>query len=201
MNIAYQCLERRNLLAGDLVAGDANGDYYFDSADFVQTMKFGLYETDEAATWESGDWNDNGLFNSGDFVPAFATGKYETGAYDPDATEPVHAAVPFDTEGEAVVTVYYDDSNGTLTAVTPSAFMTTLELRSSSDLFLSSNQRFGLFDRSTTSRWFRLIPNGVPVITLPNALPSGLTLEELQSDLIVDGSLYGGGGLQNVQLM
>ena len=59
--------------------GDANLDGEFNSADFVQVFVAGLYETQQAATWEQGDWDGNRLFDSSDFVAAFVGGGYELG--------------------------------------------------------------------------------------------------------------------------
>ena len=74
--------------------GDANEDGSFDSADIVNVLASGKYETDEPATWSEGDWNaapDTGLFtgpppgdgqfNSLDIIAALAAGKFETGPY------------------------------------------------------------------------------------------------------------------------
>ena len=184
-----------------LVAGDANGDIYFNEADFIQTMKSGKYETNESATWEEGDWNGDGKYNSSDYVAAFVNGWYMHGAYNDTAGDPVDELAPFSTEGVADVTVYYDSSNGTLTTVASGAAkMTTLHFGSSSGQFHSGRGFDGLFDVSTETSQFQLEPSGENVLYVSGALPVDLSLDELRADLTVDGSLFGGGGLGTVLL-
>lgn len=63
------------------VVGDSNFDGDFDSADLVQVLQLGKYESGiQDATWSSGDWNGDGYFNSSDFVTAFQASTYEDGA-------------------------------------------------------------------------------------------------------------------------
>lgn len=63
------------------VVGDSNFDGTFDSADLVQVLQLGKYESGlQDATWSSGDWNGDGYFNSSDFVTAFQASTYEDGA-------------------------------------------------------------------------------------------------------------------------
>ena len=59
--------------------GDANLDGEFDSADFMQVLHVGKYETGDEASWAEGDWSGDGIFNSADFVIAFQDGGYELG--------------------------------------------------------------------------------------------------------------------------
>lgn len=59
--------------------GDANLDGEFNSGDLVAVFSAGLFETNQAANWETGDWNGDGVFSSGDFVVAFTDGGYEQG--------------------------------------------------------------------------------------------------------------------------
>lgn len=59
--------------------GDSNFDGEFNSSDFVQVFTSGLYETGQAANWETGDWDGDGKFDSSDFVVAFTDGGYELG--------------------------------------------------------------------------------------------------------------------------
>ena len=185
-----------------LVAGDSNGDIYFDEADFIQTMKSGKYETDASATWEEGDWNGDGKYNSGDYVAAFVAGWYARGAYNDTAGDPVNELAPFSTAGPADVTVYYDSTTGTLTTVATDgdARMTTLHFSSLSGQFHADRGFDGLFDISRTTSQFQLEPSGENVLYVSGALPTGLSLDSLRSDLLVDGSIFGGGGLGTVLL-
>ena len=83
-------LENRCLLAGDLFAGDANGDYFFDAADWILVMKAGKFNTAAHAVWEEGDFDANMRFDSQDIVEAFKTGNYNQGAYDEAAKSPIN---------------------------------------------------------------------------------------------------------------
>lgn len=67
--------------------GDANLDGEFNSSDFVAVFTAGLFETGNAATWETGDWNGDGIFGSGDFVAAFTDGGFESGPRPPAAAQ------------------------------------------------------------------------------------------------------------------
>ena len=184
-----------------LVAGDANGDIYFDEADFIQTMKSGKFETGESASWAEGDWNEDGEHNSSDYVSAFVAGWYSRGAYNDTAGEPVTELAPFSTTGPADVTVYYDSTTGTLTAVASGdSTMTTLHFSSSSGQFHLDRGFPGLFDVSNETSQFQLVPSGSNVLYVSGALPTELSLDELRADLQVDGSLFGGGGLGTVVL-
>ncbi len=82
-----------DLLLYQAQAGDANGDGRFDSADLVQVLVAGKYDTGQAdAGWTSGDWNGDGLFNSDDLILALQIGNYQTDAV-PLATGDVAAAL------------------------------------------------------------------------------------------------------------
>ncbi len=183
-----------------LVAGDSNGDIYFDEADFIQTMKAGKFETGESATWEEGDWNGDGQHNSSDYVAAFVAGWYAHGAYNDTAGDPLNDLAPFSTAGPADVTVYYDPTTGTLTAVAEHLPITTLHFSSPSGQFNSDRGFDGLFDVSRPTSQFQLEPSGANVLYVAGALPTDLSLEALRSELLVDGSVYGGGGLGTVLL-
>ena len=68
-------------LAANTYMGDANLDGEFNSADLIQVLQAGLYESSETglATWGSGDWNADRDFNSTDLIVALQSGGYETG--------------------------------------------------------------------------------------------------------------------------
>ena len=98
--------------------------------------------------------------------------------------------------------MYYDDTNGTLIAHAHAGSITALEIRSQSEQLATDgpiNGR-GLFDVEKASHVFRLEPSGPTTIYLDSALPTGLSLAELQEDLLVDGAMLIGGGLGNVRL-
>ena len=60
--------------------GDSNLDGWFNTADLVQVLQIGKYETDVPATWEEGDWDGNGYFGTSDLVLALQIGRYEVRA-------------------------------------------------------------------------------------------------------------------------
>jgi hypothetical protein len=57
-------------------AGDANGDFRFDSLDIVQVQLAGKYATGQSANWSEGDWNGDGVFDQFDIIAALQTGSY-----------------------------------------------------------------------------------------------------------------------------
>ncbi len=64
--------------------GDSNFDSKFDTADLVQVLSFGKYETGENAGWAEGDWTGNLTFDTGDLVAALGAGGYEQGPFSDD---------------------------------------------------------------------------------------------------------------------
>ncbi|MFC1758543.1 hypothetical protein ACFL2H_07215 [Planctomycetota bacterium] len=66
------------------LAGDANRDGVFDTADLLHVFQIGEYDDQLVgnSTWEEGDWNGDGEFTSKDLVLAFQLGQFEsTGEY------------------------------------------------------------------------------------------------------------------------
>jgi len=68
-------------VAANTYMGDANLDGEFNSADLIQVLQGGLYESEQTglATWGLGDWNADRDFNSTDLIVALQSGGYETG--------------------------------------------------------------------------------------------------------------------------
>ena len=62
------------------IIGDANFDGLFDSADLIQIMQAGKYDTGFDAGWSQGDWTGDNRFTSSDLVAAFGAGTYRDGA-------------------------------------------------------------------------------------------------------------------------
>ena len=201
-----ESLERRDLLAADLLPGDANRDYHLDESDFVFAMKAGKYETGDDAEWAEGDWNDDGLFNSSDHLLVFTSGQYRSGPYSDAAGDPVSDLKPLSNGERGDVTLYYDSTNGDLRVATvgSDALVTTIQIRSASNQFTEDpgNGLAGLFDVdfSTDTRSF-FGPSGHDSYVFRGALPIDMPLDALRSDLTVDGSLFGGGGLGAVRLI
>ncbi|MFC1757229.1 hypothetical protein ACFL2H_00470 [Planctomycetota bacterium] len=204
--IGIEPLERRDLLAADFLAGDANRDYYVDESDFVLAMKAGKYETEDAAEWAEGDWNGDGEFNSDDHLLVFNSGPYRQGAYDDSAGDAVADLKPVAETEQGEVVLYYDSTNGDLRVGTtiPGALVTTIQVRSASNLFANDPQNgsAGDFDVdfSTDTRFF-FGPSGYDSYVFQNSLPTNMPIEALRADLSVDGSLLGGGGLGAVRLV
>lgn len=193
-----ECLETRDLLAGDFAPGDSNKDYFFDEADFVQVAKFGKFESGESASWEEGDWNEDGLFNRNDLVLVFSQQLFRRGAYSPEATLPMNSLEPLSSEGAANVVLYYSPETGDLTAVSDSV-MTALHLTSNSSSFRTLDQR--LFGYTDPSGQFAIELLGSSTwIEHPGLLPTGWTHQQLMDDLLIDGAVMGGGGLGGVRL-
>lgn len=211
---SLETLESRNLLAGDLVAGDANQDYHFDEADLIQMFQHGKYETGEPATWEAGDFNGapggiagmppigDGLFNSTDFVVAFTASQYRRGPYDDAAGDPQHTRKPLTRSSDSDITLEYDPDTGDL-RMESQVPITTFQVHSEPGRFrnVSHPQLNGLFDVSTSDSRFGLFPDGITVLELDGALPVELTNADLFDDLTVDGSYQGGGQIDDVQLI
>ena len=201
-----ESLERRDLLAADLLPGDANRDYHLDESDFVFAMKAGKYETGDDAEWAEGDWNDDGLFNSSDHLLVFTSGQYRSGPYSDSAGDPVSDLKPLSNGERGDVTLYYDSTNGNLRVGTigSDALVTTIQIRSASNQFTEDpgNGLAGLFDVdfSTDTRSF-FGPSGYDSYVFRGALPIDMPLDALRSDLTVDGSLFGGGELGAVRLI
>jgi hypothetical protein len=68
--------------------GDLNLDKEFSSADLVDMLAAGTYESGQPSKWSTGDFNGDGITNSGDLVTALAGGGYEQGPMQAVASVP-----------------------------------------------------------------------------------------------------------------
>ena len=199
--VQTEFLEDRILLAGDFAAGDANRDYYFDEADVVQVSKLGFFETGLTASWEQGDWTGDSIYNSSDLVEAFRSGAYRMGAYDEAAADPVNELAAISTSGDTDTTVYYASTSGDVAITHADRKVTSVHFVSQSGLFLNSElQYLGIFDAATNESQFVFYPSGKSVIVVRGALATGLSQSQLLGDLLIDGAIFGGGGLGTVHL-
>lgn len=175
--------------------GDANRDREFNSLDFVATFQVGRYETGNVAGWSDGDWNGNGTFESGDLIEALQTGTYEQGPI------PAIAATGEKVDGQVVVV--YDPATGDIRIDTDNQLLTSIQLTSKDQIFLQGMgiELDGIFDVDQPEKIFKLGVDGFSDPHFGPIAPVGLTASYLESDLTLDGSMLGGGGLDNVSLL
>lgn len=190
-------LEARQLLACDVIVEDANHDCQVDEADFIQALQAGRFDNGQAATAEQGDWNGDGLFDSADLVAMFVRGKYRKGPYGESETGAIDQLHEIDNSATANVTVYYMPDSGDL-FVTSDSFLSAFHVRSQSQQFLS-NSAARPFNVGDESDLFQLTVEGRKTFQFLGALPTGLTTEALQNDLLVSGARYAGGDLGGVR--
>ena len=96
------------------------------------------------------------------------------------------------------VTVIYNPSDGQFDAVSNGADLTTLEIQSAGHWFIptGASPSTSPFDITRTDKLFRLAPDGVSAISFGQVLSPNITASQIINDLIIDGSLLGGGNLQ-----
>ena len=226
--LSTSCLERleqRCLLAGDLMAGDANQDYRFDEADFILAFKAGKFETSEPANWAEGDWNGapggtagdppagDGIFDSSDFVVAFVGQTYLTGPYSDGAGPAQNELAPVTPDADNAVEIFYESLTGNLRIESDSP-LSTFHLFSQEGVFLGPDDPltndarhhnlFGLFDNYTNHGFFKLDPGGFSSLEFTSdfgmgvIIQPGLSDEFLSNDLRADGAFITGGGIGEV---
>ena len=208
--LKIESLEDRQMLAV-LQPGDANQDFRFEPADFVQVFKLAKFESAEPASWAEGDWNGgpgfdgpsvgDSKFDGHDFVAAFSAGFFGFGPYDSAASARINELRPLTQDGDADVTIVYDQSNGAM-RIDSHFLLTTLNIESTNGLFngRTPNDFQGIFDVGNRRDLFYLNPSGFDSVALGIITSPGLSEGELLDDLLVDGSRIRGGGLGDVQL-
>ncbi|MCA9148584.1 MAG: hypothetical protein KDA92_04775 [Planctomycetales bacterium] len=190
--LTFESCEPRRLLT----VGDANGDGAFDEADFVLAMQTGLYNSQQPANGDAeGDWNSSGFFDSGDLVYAFTKAVYRTSTIPPEQLINSLATLAGENDG---VELFYQPDSGDL-VVTSLVPITAVHLRSQSNRFDSSFDA-RVFDLSTSQDLFQLVVKGTQVVWFREALPTGLSHDEVRQDLLVSGAMFGGGPLGRVSL-
>lgn len=182
----------RDLGWEEATAGDANLDREFTSRDMIAVFQVGLYETGQFAGWTDGDWNNNGTFESADMITAMQTGTYEQG---PQAAI---AAAAMDTSN--IVRLGYDPEPGRLVVESMGSPLTTFSIESSLGVLRPelAKELDGPFDVSRSDKIFKLGVDGFSSWDAGEILPVGLSVEQLQAEFSLDGSLAGGGGLPAV---
>ncbi len=199
---------RENVGAG-LQAGDADQDLDFDQLDLVRIQIAGKYLTGQPATWGEGDWNGapggqpgnpppgDGQFNQTDIIAALAAEIYLTGPYG--------AVMSGGTRGDGQTSIVYDAGSGEVSVDTPAGVeLTSINMDSAAGIFTgdAAENLGGSFDNDADDNVFKATFGGsFGSVSFGNIAPSGLTEEFLLSDLTVVGSLSGGGGLGDVDLV
>jgi hypothetical protein len=192
-----------------LQAGDANQDLVFDQRDVIRVSQAAKYLSASSATWGEGDWNGapggspgnaplgDGRFDQRDIVAALAPGFYLTGPY---------GAVNGDgREGDAQTSVGYDARTGRFWVDAPTGReLTSVNIDSNAGIFVGPRPMGldGSFDSFASGNIFKAtFGSRFGSLSFGEVASIGLTEEFLLSDLSVIGSLSGGGGLGDVDLI
>ena len=127
-------------------------------------------------------------------VEALQTGTYEQGPQAAIFT----AAAP--SEGEIVLE--YDPQTGDIVVDSENQILTSFQLTSEENIFTTGHGESlnGIFDVDRADKIFKLNVDGFSELRLESLAPAGLSEDFLLTDLSIDGSLLGGGGLENVRL-
>jgi hypothetical protein len=197
------------LVAPELQAGDADMDLDFDQLDLVRVQIAGKYLSGQAATWGEGDWNaapggspgnpppGDGLFNQLDIVGALTAGKYLSGPY--------AAVAPEGSRGDGQTSIIYDPATGALAVGAPAGTeLTSINVDSTAGIFTgqAAQNLGGSFDNDSDGNIFKAtFGSSFGSLSFGNVAQAGLSEQLVRSDLTVVGSLAGGGGLGNVDLI
>lgn len=214
--ISVEALEARYVLSSsslspavELVPGDANQDLSFDQQDIVQVLRAGKYLTGEPANWAEGDWNSapggypgnppqgDGVFNQLDIVAALLAGTYGNGSY--------AALAPGGILNDGQTSVMYDQATGELAVDAPAdKKLTSINIDSAEGIFTgdSAANIFCAFRNDSDNNLFTALFGGsFGDISFGNVAQTGLSEEFVINDLTVVGSLFGGGGLDEVDIV
>ena len=198
------------VLAGpELAAGDANQDLSFDQFDLVQVAQANRYRTGEPATWGEGDWNGppggtsgdpsvgDGVFDQFDIVASQQNGFYLTGPY--------AAVVPDGQTGDGQASVIYVARTGEIKVDAPvDTELTSINIMSAAGIFTAdaSVNVGGRFDVDSDDTIFKAtFGSSFGSLSFGNVAIPDLEEAFVLSDLTVVGSLAGGGGLGEVDLI
>jgi hypothetical protein len=195
--------------APQLQAGDSDQDLDFDQFDLVRVQVAGKYLSGRPASWGEGDWNGapggspgnpprgDGLFNTRDIVAAAQAGFYRRGKY--AALQPNGAA------GDAQTSVMYNAISGELAVDSPAGTqLTSINIDSAAGIFTgdAAQNLGGSFDNDADNNLFKAtFGSSFGSLSFGNVAQSGLSEQFVRGDLTVVGSLAGGGGLGDVDLV
>ena len=190
-------------------AGDADQDFDFDQLDLVQVQIAAKYLTGQPATWSEGDWNGapggsvgsppagDGVFNQLDIVAAQQAGIYLTGPY--------AAVQPNGEANDGQTSIVYNVGTGELAVDTPAGTeLTSINIDSAAGIFTGSaaENLGGSFDNDADNNIFKAtFGSSFGSLSFGNVAQTGLAQDFLLGDLSVVGSLQGGGGLGDVDLV
>ena len=194
---------------GVLQPGDADMDFDFDTRDLVQVQIANKYLSGEPATWGEGDWNGgpggqpgdppagDGVFGPLDIIAALNAGKYLTGPY--------AAVVDGGQAGDGQTSVGYDVATGELWVDAPAGTdLTSVNIDSAAGVFTgdAAANLGGSFDNDSDDNIFKAtFGSSFGSLSFGNVAQAGLSKEFVLNDLTVVGSLQGGGGLGDVDLI
>ena len=193
-----------------LQPGDADQDGDFDQEDIVQVQLAGKYLSRRSTTWGEGDWNGgpgggpgnppagDRRFNQLDIVAALSAGVYLTGPY--KATQPAGQA------DEGQTSLVYNAKTGELAVdVSPGTELTSINIDSASGIFTGAADAMNLigsFDHAAADNLFKAaFGSSFGSLSFGNVAHAGLAEPLVRGDLSVSGSLAGGGGLSDVELI
>jgi hypothetical protein len=192
-----------------LRAGDANQDLSFDQLDLVQVQVAAKYLTGQAATWGEGDWNGapggsqgdppagDGSFNQIDIVAAQQAAIYLTGQYGAIQI----GGVPADSQ----TSVGYNAQTGEVWVDAPvGTELTSINIDSASGIFTGdpAQNLGGSFDNDGDNNIFKATFGSIfGTLSVGRVAATGLSEQFVSDDLTVVGSLAGGGGLGDVDLL
>jgi hypothetical protein len=192
-----------------LQAGDADEDLTFDQLDIVQVLQRAQYLSGRPATWGDGDWNGapggqpgnppsgDGLFNQRDIVAALQHGLYNAGPY---------AAVrPAGHVNDGQTSLVYDSATGEIAVDAPAGTeLTSINIDSAAGIFTGqvAENLGGSFDNDSDDNIFKAtFGSSFGSLSFGRVAPPQLAESFLLGDLSVVGSLRGGGGLGDVDLV
>lgn len=192
-----------------LQAGDANQDLQFNQLDLVQVQIAAKYLSGQPATWGQGDWDGapggtvsapppgDGRFDQLDIVAALAPAHYLTGPY--------AAIKPAGHAGDAQTSIRYDPRTGELAVDAPAGSqLTSINIDSAAQIFTGAPAANlgGSFDNDADGNLFKAtFGSSFGSLSFGHVAQTGLSAEFIQNDLAVVGSLAGGGGLGEVDLI
>jgi glucose/arabinose dehydrogenase len=193
----------------ELEPGDADQDLDFDQLDLIQVQQVAKYLTALPAAWGEGDWDGapggqqgnppagNGFFDQLDIIAALAPGHYLIGPY--------AALRPSGQRSDGQTSIGYNPSTGEVFVDAPAGVeLTSINVDSSGAIFTGAPAQNvgGSFDNDADNNIFKAtFGSSFGSLSFGNVAQRRLSAEFMLNDLTVVGSLAGGGGLGEVDLI